>query len=287
MSPRSRQQVEELLREAELSGGEYVPVDVEPAELAGIAPTLVSERVVVRVVTPQALRAQETAMSGVDLSGSGQDVVVDTRFHRERDEWDLPIAPEVYERLLEHVVTLREASATREGEAGLERVRYYRPSLTTTDVELAVGVLLDASSTPDLASAYLVGTAVAAELHAAALRLALTTEGAKVVRQSLPDPAIPAASYLDIPPDLLARRRASFDAAIARYPRELHGVFDHGMVTAELTRAGGDHYDIVIMSLFARAGKHETRHPVHAAGAAAWCQRVGAPVDAFEWSVEA
>ena len=284
MSPRSRRGIEELFRSARPEAGGYAAVEVEPAELRGLAPTSVSEDVVARVVTPADLREPGTAWKAVELSRSGPHVVVDTFLYRERDRWELPVDPETYERLLEHVVTVREESSEKHGGPAGERVRYYRPSLTTTDVELSIAVLLDIDRVDDLAAAHTVGLAVAAELHAAALRLALSEEGERVIRNAESDPAIPAVDYLDLPPEVLAARQAAFDSAMAGRPRALRGVFSSGMVTIELTRDSDDGYQLRIISILARAGKHETAHPISAENVPGWCRRAGAPVDAFEWS---
>lgn len=286
MSPRSRKVVESLLRSAKPTGGELLSVELEPAELRGIAPTFVSEDVLARVVSPHDLRTGDAGVEGVDLFRSGDEVVIDVPLYRERDRWELPMTPEAYERLLEHVVTVHADEADREGASVGERVRYYRPDFSSTDVKLTVGVLVEIARTPDLATAYLIGLKTAAKLHADALRLALAEEGARIVREARPDPAIPAASYLELQPDELTRRRVAFESAIAHEPRKLRGVFDHGMVKIELTLVSDGHYHIQVMSIPARAGNISANRPVLAVEVPHWCQNVGAPVDAFEWEAE-
>ena len=57
-------------------------------------------------------------------------------------------------------------------------------------------------------------------------------------------------------------------------------------MTLEITRVTPDGYRIEVMSVLARAGKIMTARPVLVQEVAGWCQRIGAPVDAFEWKAE-
>ena len=108
ISPRDRNEVEELLRSTRPVGGGCVAVELEPLELRGVAPSLPGEDVFARVVTPREARAGIAEAKTVDLWRSGQHVIVDVYVYRELDQWESPISPEMYERLLEHVATLRE-----------------------------------------------------------------------------------------------------------------------------------------------------------------------------------
>jgi len=276
--------IEQLLRSAKPSHDGFVAVKVEPAELTDIAPTVLTKGIHVQVMTPRALHARDVAMEAVDISRSGDELVIDITRYRERDEWELSITPETYERLFEHVVTIWEDSVGRDTPLIGERVRYYKPALSPTDVQMTVGVLLDSARVPDLAAAYLIGLRVAAQIHAATLRLALTDEGARVVHEARPDPAVPVADYLRLTSHELARRKGMFDVAIAQTPRRLSGVFDAGLVTVELTRVTEDRYQVQVISVLARSGKITTIRPVLVSEVAAWCKQNGAPVDAFEWN---
>jgi len=286
MTPRGPKVIEGLLLSAQPDAYGFVAVPVEPAELADVALTALRPGVHVSVVTPRVLREDDVAMEAVDISRSGEDLVIDLTRYRERDEWELSIAPETYERLLEHVVTTLEEGAGRGAPLIDERVRYYKPSLSPTDVQLTIGVLLDAAEVPNLFVAYTIGLKVAAQVHAATLALALTAEGVRVIRDARADPAIAPTDYLRLGPDELLRRKEMFEAAIAKEPRALHGVFEAGVVTLEITRVAADRYRIQVMSVSARAGKITTAKPVLVKDIAAWCERVGAPIDAFEWKAD-
>src|SRR6266496_3738625 len=184
MTPRSPKVIEKLLLSAQPDDYGFITVAVEPAELADVAITALNPGVHVNVVTPRALRGDDVAMEAVDMSRSGEDLLIDVTRYRERDEWELSIAPETYERLLEHVVTTREEGVGRVAPLIDERVRYYKPALSPTDVQLTIGVLLDAAGVANLSVAYTIGLKVAAQVHAATLELGLTDEGARVIHDA-------------------------------------------------------------------------------------------------------
>jgi len=233
----------------------------------------------VQVMTPGAL-----VIHAVDISRSGEDLVIDVPRYRERGEWELPIAPEAYDRLFEHVVTVREEARVIEHAPTGARLRYYKPSISPTDIEMAVGVLLDSTRVDDLATAYLVALRVGAAVHAATLELALTDEGSRVLQEARPDPAIPVDSYLRMPSGELTRRQAMFDLLISQEPKKVSGIFEDGLVTIELARAEDSKYHIQILSILARAGKINTIRPVDVGQISSWCRKNGAPVDSFEWN---
>src|SRR5207302_279046 len=99
----------------------------------------------IQVMTPRALHAGAVEIEAVDISRAGDELLVDITRYRERDEWELPISPETYERLFEHVVTVWEDRLGHDAALVGEHVRYYRPALSPTDVQITVGVLLDSA----------------------------------------------------------------------------------------------------------------------------------------------
>ena len=255
---------------------------VQPCELSDVSATELRPGVHLNVVTPRTLRGDDHSMEAVDIYRSDNELVVDVTRYREREEWELPISPEAYARLLEHVVTVRE-EAHAESSAAEERLRHYRPELSPTDARFTVGILLPCDHLPNLSLAHTIGLKVAAQVHAATLALLLTPEGARIVRDARPDPAIPPSDYLRLTADELHERGTTFEAIIAEAPAAARGVFEDGLVTVELVRVAGDRYEIQVMSILARSGKMRTIHPVTVKEIAQWCERAGAPVDAFEW----
>lgn len=271
--------VEQLLRSADPGPEGFAAVEVQPLELPYVSPAMLKRGVHVQVMPPGAL-----FIHAVDISRSGEDLVIDVPRYRERDEWELPIAPEAYDRLLEHIVSVREEARVIEDMSTKARLRYYKPSISPTDIEMAVGVILDSARVDSVATAYIVGLRVAAALHAATLELALTDEGARVLREARPDPAIPVDAYLRMSSSELTRRQAMFDLVLSQEPERVRGTFEDGLVTIELARAEDSKYHIQILSILARAGKINTIRPVGVEQIPSWCRKSGAPVDSFEWN---
>lgn len=286
MSPRPRSDVERLLSPPS-PPKDLDFVDLTIAELCDIPLSAQHFEVGIKVHTEALLEADHDeyrAYTGIALIREpGDRLHAEVTHYRAIEDWDLPIPPDVYGALFLHVVGTREAGEQHLGPV----MRLLRPHTSCNDLEtdFSYEIVLDPAQVADLATAYTVALATDAQVRADVLRLLFSPESSAILTDRSPDHVIPPDRYLELAPGTLAENAATFQRLIATAPERLDGRFLHGAVTVTLDRGASGHYAVAGMSILVSRGKFSTVTPVPVSGLDAWLRGVGAPLEAFTWTL--